>query len=269
MAGTDPRSPSSARPDYGIDAPPVIRNLFVIGATLLLLAASAALGIWSGRFDVTLGGAQLAFPLASMGLWGGLGCVAMGSWMVWDSKVGKLRTREQLLDQIRWNGGERVLDVGCGRGLMLIGAAKRLQTGTATGIDLWNAQDLSGNRPEATLENARREGVAGRVEVQTGDMRKLPFDDATFDVVVSRAAIHNLYASADRATAIAEIARVLKPGGVALIDDIRHGGEYAAAFAKGGCRRERRLGSPLLNGFLTLVTVGSLRPATLLVRKSG
>jgi SAM-dependent methyltransferase len=267
MAATDPRS--SAHPDYGIDAPPVIRNLLVIGAIGLLLAASAASGIWSGRIDVPIGGANLVFPLASMGLWGGLGCVAMGAWMIWDSKVGKLRTREQLLDQIHWNGDERVLDVGCGRGLMLIGAAKRLTTGTATGIDLWNAQDLSGNRPEATLENARREGVAERVEVQTGDMRKLPFADATFDVAVSRAAIHNLYASADRATAIAEIARVLKPGGAALIDDIRHGGEYAAAFAKAGCRRERRVGSALCSALLALVTLGSLRPATLLVRKSG
>jgi cyclopropane fatty-acyl-phospholipid synthase-like methyltransferase len=54
-----------------------------------------------------------------------------------------------LLDRIEWTGQEEVLDVGCGRGLMLIGAAKRLTTGKATGIDIWQAEDLSGNRPEA------------------------------------------------------------------------------------------------------------------------
>ena len=132
-----------------------------------------------------------------------------------------------------------MLDVGCGRGLLLVGAARRLSTGTATGVDIWQAEDLSGNRPSAALENARREGVADRVEVQTADMRKIPFPEATFDVVVSSAAIHNLYSPADREKAIREIVRVLKPGGRALIDDIRHGREYAAAFVSIGSRRRR------------------------------
>jgi arsenite methyltransferase len=255
--------------DYGLDAPPVVRNLLVIAAAGLAVAGSVALGLWSGRLDFTIGGANFVLPLATMGLWGGLGCVAMALWMIWDSKVGKLRTRERLLDEIRWTGGERVLDVGCGRGLMLLGAAKRLTTGSATGIDLWKSEDLSGNRPESTLENAGREGVASRVDVRTADMRKLPFEPATFDVVVSRAAIHNLYERADRATAIAEIARVLKPGGRALIDDIRHGREYLAAFAQHGCRVERVLGSRTGNAVVALVTMGALRPASLLVRKNG
>src|SRR6185295_19128098 len=102
-----------------------------------------------------------------------------------------------------------------------------LTTGKATGIDIWQTQDLSGNKMEATLENARREGVAGRVEIQTADMRKMPFSDGTFDVVVSRAAIHNLYDAGDRAAAIREIARVMKPGFLALIEDIRHFRQYA------------------------------------------
>jgi len=85
--------------------------------------------------------------------------------------------------------------------------------GKATGIDVWQAEDLSGNRPEATRINAEREGVADRVEIQTADMRKLPFPDATFDVVVSRAAIHNLYTATDRAQAIGQIARVLSRAG--------------------------------------------------------
>ena len=45
---------------------------------------------------------------------------------------------------IRWHltGDEKVLDVGCGRGLLLIGAAKRLKSGKATGIDVWDASVL-------------------------------------------------------------------------------------------------------------------------------
>ncbi len=144
-----------------------------------------------------------------------------------------------------------MLDIGCGRGLMLIGAAKRLTTGTASGIDLWQAEDLSGNRPEATMENAVREGVADRVDVQTADMRKIPFPGATFDVVVSCSAIHNIYDAAGRRQTIAEIVRVLKPGGEAVIDDIRHGREYAASFAAYGCT-SKSTGSSVIPVFLAI-----------------
>jgi len=77
----------------------------------------------------------------------------------------------------------------------------------------------SGNNREATLANARAEGVADIVEVKTGDMRELPFEDQTIDVVVSSLAIHNIPDQEGRARAVQEIARVLKPQGqVALLD---------------------------------------------------
>ena len=151
---------------------------------------------------------------------------------------------------------------------MLVGAAKRLTNGgKATGIDLWSAEDLSGNRPEATLENARREGVGDRVAVKTADMRQLPVPDGTIDVVVSCAAIHNIYSADERAKAIREIARVLAPGGQVLIDDIRHVGEYAATLAASGCRDVRRVDSRAAGALLALVTWGSMRPGTLIARK--
>jgi SAM-dependent methyltransferase len=261
-------TPHPEPPKYGIDAPGVVRNLFVVGAIGLLLWGTATLGVWSGQIVVPLPGLGLIFKLTGIGLGCGIGFTLMGVWMVWDSKIGKLRSREHLLRRITWTGQERVLDVGCGRGLMLIGAAKRLTTGRATGIDIWQTEDLSGNRPEATLENARREGVLDRIEVQTGDMRQIPFADNTFDVVVSRAAIHNLYETSDRAQAISEIARVLKPGGQALIEDIRHHQQYAAVFIKHGCADVRRVGSHVVYILLMLITFGSLRPAMLVVRKS-
>src|SRR5262249_52487996 len=104
----------------------------------------------------------------------------------------------------------------------LLGAAKRLSTGRATGIDLWQGEDLAGNSPDATRANAEAEGVADRVEVRTGDARQLPFADASFDVVVSSAALHHIYTAGGRQEAVREIARVLKPGDRVLISDIRH-----------------------------------------------
>lgn len=260
-------SPIAGAPDYGLDAPKVVRNLLLAGALGLLIWGSAALRLWSGELVVgPIAGVALRFPAAGA-LWPGAGCTAMALWMLWSSKVGKVRERESLLDRITWTGRERVLDVGCGRGLMLVGAARRLTTGKATGIDIWQAEDLSGNRPEATLDNARREGVADRVEVKTADMRKIPFLDRTFDVVLSSQAIHNIYAADGRAQAIGEIARVLAPGGSALIRDIRHLDDYAAGFAAHGVTDIRRIGSRVAMVLLAVVTMGSLRPGTLLARK--
>ena len=72
--------------------------------------------------------------------------------------MGKLRLRDRVLDGLALRGDEQVLDVGCGHGLMLLGAAKRLKKGKAIGVDIWQKEDQAGNDPEATRENARREG---------------------------------------------------------------------------------------------------------------
>ncbi len=249
------------RPDYGLDAPGVVRNLFLVAAAGLLLWASAAVGLWSGTlFGVPLAGIGLGFMVAFS---------VTGLMMLWYSKAGKLRARERMLDLIPWRGGEAVLDVGCGRGLMLVGAARRLSGGRATGVDVWQAEDLSGNRPEATLENARREGVADRVEVRTADMRQLPFADGSFDVVVSCAAVHNLYNRADREQAVREMARVLRSGGRAVLADVRHLGEYAETFAKCGCGPVRRVSPVWKKVAVAVLTWGAVRPGTLLVEKPG
>src|SRR2546426_1127698 len=107
--------PKTERPDYGLDAPGVVRNLFLVGAVGLLVGVGAV-------FDL------LPAPLAGVGFSCGVTFAVTGAWMVYSSKVGKLRARERLLNRISWTGGEQVLDVGCGRGLMLIGVARRLTT---------------------------------------------------------------------------------------------------------------------------------------------
>jgi len=247
-------------PDYGLDSPKVVRNLFLIGGSGILVAAIGAVGLALGRSS--------GLALLSMGLSWGLAFLATGLAMVWRAKVGKLRMRERLLDLIAWRGDEQVLDIGCGRGLMLVGAARRLTRGRAVGIDLWRSEDLAGNRPEATLENARREGVAGRVEVMTADMRQLPFPDASIDVVVSTAAIHNLDEAKEREDALCEIARVVKPGGVVLIEDIRHYRQYASVLEQHGFPGVRQVGSRWVTLLLAGITLGQFRPATLFARKS-
>jgi arsenite methyltransferase len=250
------------RPDYGLDAPPVVRNLLLAALGGLMLWGGSGLGLWSGVLRLSLGGNRLSIVVAPAGLSVALGCGVMALWMIWSSRVGKVRGRERLLDRLRWSGAERVLDVGCGRGLLLVGAAKRLTTGQAVGIDLWRAQDLAGNAPAALWANARAEGVADRVSVQTADMRRLPFGAETFDVILSQAAVHNLRDASDRRLAIEEIARVLRPAGEVLVADIRHLDEYAAVLRGRGLTVTVE-GSRLGRALWAVLTAGALRPGVL------
>jgi ubiquinone/menaquinone biosynthesis C-methylase UbiE len=134
---------------------------------------------------------------------------------------GKFVVWAELLDRLNLRGDERILDLGCGRGAVLLMAAQHLTSGRAVGVDLWRRVDQSGNSEEATRRNAVAEGVAERVELHTADMTALPFEDNSFDVVVSSLAIHNIGGSAGREKAIDEAVRVLRPGGRLLIADIR------------------------------------------------
>jgi SAM-dependent methyltransferase len=159
------------RADYGIDAPTVVRNFFLIGIAGWIVGTILA-NFGSGHLPNWL----VSFYGACLGI--GTCFVLQGLVMVWGSKVGKLHLRDKMIDSVSWRGDEQVLDVGCGHGLMLIGAAKRLTTGHALGIDIWQQEDQASNSSRATLENALREGVADRVELRDSDARELPFDRA-------------------------------------------------------------------------------------------
>ena len=143
------------------------------------------------------------------------------------TRAGKFAVWAELLDRLELKGDERLLDIGCGRGAVLLMAAQPLPRGRAVGVDVWSATDQSGNAEQVTRRNAALEGVAERVELHTADMRQLPFDDGSFDVVVSSLAIHNISGASERAKALREAARVLKKGGKLLIADIRHTRAYA------------------------------------------
>jgi len=92
-------------------------------------------------------------------------------------------------------------------------------------------------------------------------MRALPCAPAQFDRIVSRHAIHNVPTRAGRDDAIAEIVRVLAPGGAVLISDIGHVPRYAGLLREGGLdvTLERRA----IDVFWAVVSCGGIRPARL------
>ncbi|HZB29298.1 MAG TPA: class I SAM-dependent methyltransferase [Streptosporangiaceae bacterium] len=141
---------------------------------------------------------------------------------------GKFLVWREVLDGLELRGDERLLDLGCGRGAVLLAAARHLPHGQAVGVDLWRVGHQFGNSSAATLWNARAEGVADRVAVHAGDLRRLPYAEASFDLVVSSLTVHTIFGRAGRAKAIAEAYRVLRPGGRLVIADLaRTPREYA------------------------------------------
>lgn len=202
--------------DYGFDAPAIVRNLFLFSFILL------ALSVFSFRIHSTLW-FWIVF-LYSFSTF--LTLMAMGCWMLYGIKISKPKIASKMIRNLGLAGNEKLLDLGCGRGLLLCEAAKHLPHGEAHGIDLWSNKDQSGNKPEKTLDNADREGVKERVIVHTGDIRTLPFPDATFDAVVSSLCLHNIRDKKGRENALLEVLRVLKPGGKFVIADIQRAKEY-------------------------------------------
>jgi len=200
--------------DYGIDAPNVLRNLAFSGFLCLVFASLFPVVRWLYSPAISL--------LATAGLW------------LYGSKIGKLHLREKLMKLVQWKGDELVLDEGCGSGLLLNAAAKRITVGRAYGVDIWRQEDLAGNDVQNTLNNAHLEGVADRVEVKDGDVRSLPFEAESMDVAISLNVVHNISERQERDKAINEILRVLKPGGQFIICDFRNVGEYVTSFRGAG-----------------------------------
>jgi arsenite methyltransferase len=217
------------QPDYGLDAPMLVKRMFTRAGWTIAIGVAVFL----------INRNENPGPSATLlGVFCAIGAIflAIGGTMLWSSRVGKLQLRDKLLDSLGLKGEEKVLDLGCGLGLMTIGAAKRLKTGKATGVDQWSAEVLSGNSSDAAKLNAKLEGVGDRVRFETSDLRKLVYPEKSYDVAVSALAIHNIGDREGRDRAVREMWRVLKPGGRLMILDIFHVGEYASVLREAGAR---------------------------------
>ncbi|HUJ05572.1 MAG TPA: class I SAM-dependent methyltransferase [Streptosporangiaceae bacterium] len=219
MASNGRRRRRRAR--YGIDGGAMVAPF--LGP---VQAALAGLALWALR--------RRRRGLAGLAGLASAAAAALAVGYLYSTGRGKLAVWAQLLDELGLHGDERVLDIGCGRGAVLILAARRLPRGQAVGVDVWRRRDQSGNSRDATFRNAVTEGVRDRVDVIDADARDLPFPTGFFDVVVSNLTIHNIRDDAGRAQALHQAARVLRPGGrLRIVDD--RADLYAETLRAAGC----------------------------------
>lgn len=213
-----------------------MRTFFLLGLGCLLLALLGPATLRIGPVDID--GRSFIWPAASL--------IGSGLLYLLYVKVGKFRHRDFMLGMHTWRGDEQVLDVGCGRGLLLAGAAKRIAqlngTGHATGIDIWSDTDMAGNSALATECNLKIEGISQLCTLVSKPAQEMPFADASFDLVVSNLCLHNIYDRDTRRRALEQIARVLRPGGTAILSDYKLTREYAQRFRELGFSVTKRRG---------------------------
>lgn len=113
-----------------------------------------------------------------------------------------------MVDLADLRGHEQVLDVGCGAGHTALAFAARAAHVVAL--------DITPAMLEQVAQNAAARGLSN-VETRLGDVEAIDAPDASFDIVTSRYSAHHY---PDPVRALAEIRRVLKPGGLFLLSDI-------------------------------------------------
>jgi arsenite methyltransferase len=209
------------RARYGIDGGYIGVPYFVLVEACLVAGER-----WASRR-----GKRLVSSLAKLGI---MAMLAVAAGYFYSTGPGKLSVWKELLDELDLRGDEHVLDIGCGRGAVLVSAVHRLPRGRVTGVDIWRLRDQTGNTRASAERNAMAEGVSERVEFVEADARDLPFPPDSFDVVLSNLAFGNIHGSHERARALRQAVRVLRPGGrMRVVDD--RADRYAPTLQSAGC----------------------------------
>lgn len=120
------------------------------------------------------------------------------------------RLNTAMIDRLRVGSTDTVVDVGCGVG------GPACDIAAATGAAVVGISNSAKGIENATAYAAER-GLADRVRFEVGDALELPFKDASVDAVFSCEAVHNVV---EKAPLARELARVLKPGGRAVVGDL-------------------------------------------------
>jgi SAM-dependent methyltransferase len=174
------------------------------------------------------------------------------------------------------SGSGRVLDMGAGSGRSSLMVLEARPKTTLVALDSFSTEytrhfGTDGTREvldvgrERLLANFRAAGVEQRATIQPGDMRKMPFEAATFDGIVSAYAIDHL-GREGIVNAMSEASRVLKPGGEFLLmviaKDFCVNFAWGPVFMHGGVRGPARWEKYLRDAGFEIVEEGT-RPATL------
>lgn len=216
------RNTAALRPNYGYyyfkPYMLMLLSFLFIGTVFILWGEHNNLYIWT-----YLGLGTGIYGLVTTAAW------ALARYVIPGNRVNVART---ILSQHKFSGAERVIDIGSGRGLYAIEAARFLDTGKVVGIDVWVPEALprlrfqhkfsqpTGNSIANAARNAELAGVKDKVQFINMDAGCLEFKADTFDMAICGFILGHL--RNHRRQTIGEVLRVLKPGGkLVLVDNVR------------------------------------------------
>lgn len=217
------------RANYGIDSFRTVLFFIILAGLGAIISISAFFtvgwGVILGKVFIIAGFIQmLTFSIIS-------------TWMIYSSLYGKMIVAERVIDyDIKLQGSEHVLDCGCGNGLYMIEIAKRLTTGICTGVDLLDKNTIH------LMKNIQREGVFERSNFVESNLESLPFEDESFDIVISSFTLHRFPKLVDQAKLMNEMIRVCRPGGKIVLLDLASTSYYVPWLQEWNIDQVERMG---------------------------
>ena len=204
--------------DYGNWVPQKILNIFLI-ASIVSYLVTFLLNI------------RLVVGLLKMASLLFLGFFIYLEYVYWLLEKDDKRMQRQfwnlLIEQMKWDGRGKALDIGTGSGPIAIFLARKYPSCSVKGIDYWG-EPWTYSRQKCE-RNAEIEGVSNRVSFERASAVDLPFSDGEFDAVLSNFVFHSIKFQ-DRTQLIAEALRVLRDGGTFTFQDLFNDEYYSDDF---------------------------------------
>jgi len=206
------------KPDYGNWAPQKV----------LIVILFASIGFYLATFllnnQIVIGTLKIASLLF-------LGVFIYLVYVYWllekDEKSMQKQFWNLLIEQLKWDGNGKALDIGTGNGPIAILLAKKYPSSLVKGIDYWGEPWTY--TKQKCERNAEIMGVSNRVSFEKASAVDLPFSDGEFDAVLSNFVFHAIKFQ-DRTQLIAEALRVLRDGGSFAFQDLFNDEYYSEDF---------------------------------------